>query len=142
MKTIILWRRKRARTFKMWGLATATCSAVTIREGWRMAAAREGVMAVVDAPTAAHARRAIAAHYSGAKLDIGAPGVVGVHLDGRVITIGANAALAIAGASEAIRNWDARLRRDSRVAVTDTRALGKRTDDAAFNIHDAFGRSF
>jgi hypothetical protein len=88
----------------MWGLATAPSSAVTIEAGWRKAAAGDGSMAIVDAPTAAHARRAIAAYYADLKQDIGAPGVTGVYLDGRVITLGANAALAIAGASEAIRS--------------------------------------
>lgn len=107
MKTLILWRRKRARTFKVWGTATADMSACTIREAWRMAAKGDGALAIVDAPTAEHARRAIAAYYAKQQPEIGAPGVTGVHLDGRVITLGPQAALALAGASEAIRHWDA-----------------------------------
>jgi hypothetical protein len=147
MKTLILWKRKRARTFKQWGTATADCSVLTIGNGWRKAARGEGTLAIVDAPTAEHARRLIAAVYqdrtvrTGA-VDIGAPGIVGQHLDGRVITIGANAALALAGASEGARNWDKRIARDGRVRVADTRALGQRTDGAMFNVHDAFGHGF
>lgn len=142
MKTLIMWRRKRARTFKMWGTATADMSASTIREAWRMAAKGDGTLAIVDAPTAAHARRAIAAYYNKQRPDIGAPGVTGVHLDGRVITLGPQAALAIAGASEAIRHWDARLHRDGRVRVADTRALGDRSDGVGFRVDDAFGAGF
>jgi hypothetical protein len=142
MKTLIMWKRKRARTFKMWGTATADCSACTINSAWRMAANGEGTLAIVDAPTAEHARRLLAAHLSGQRADLGAPGVVGHHCDGRVITIGGNAALAIAGASEAIRHWDSRLARDGKVRVADTRALGARTDGIPFHIADAFGQGF
>ena len=140
MKTMIMWRRKRARTFKMWGTATAVCSAATINTAWRMAANGEGTLAIVDAPTAEHARRAIRAFQAQQRPDIGAPAMTGVHCDGRVITIGANAALAVAGASEAIRHWDTRLARDGRVRVADTRALGARSDGVSFRIDDAFGR--
>jgi hypothetical protein len=139
MKTLIMWRRKRSRTFKMWGLATADCSACTIREGWRMAARGDGTLAIVDAPTAEHARRAIAAHLRDQRPDIGGAGVVGVHCDGRVITLGPQAALAIAGASEAIRHWDARLHRDGKVRVADTSALGARSDGVSFRGTDVFG---
>jgi hypothetical protein len=100
MKTIILWRRKRTRTFKQVRLATADGSACTIRTFWQMAQRSEGTLAIVDAPTAAHARAAIAAHLAKAKLDIGKPGITGSHGGERVITLGTNAMLAIAGASE------------------------------------------
>ena len=147
MKTLIMWRRRRSRTFKMWGTATATCSVLTINDAWRMAANGAGTLAIVDAPTAEHARRLIAAVYRDKSvrtgtIDIGAPGVVGQHLDGRVITIGPRAALALAGASEAIRHWDARIRRDGKVRIADSRALGERTDGVSFHVADAFGRGF
>jgi hypothetical protein len=142
MKTIILWRRKRARTFKQVGTATADGSAANIASLWRMAQKGDGALAIVDAPTAEHARRAIAAHLCKAKMDIGKPGITGSHGDDRVITLGANAALAIAGASEACRHWDARLARDGRVRVQDTKALGNRSDGVSFAITDAFGGGF
>ena len=37
MKTLILWRRKRARTFKVIGSATADCSVLTITDMWHAA---------------------------------------------------------------------------------------------------------
>src|SRR5215510_13698903 len=142
MKTIILWRRKRARTFKQVGTATAVCSAANIAGFWKSAHQGEGTLAIVDAPTAEHARRMIAAHLAKTKMDIGKPGVTGNHGGDRVITLGPMAALAIAGASEACRHWDARLARDGRVRIQDTRALGARSDNVAFHITDAFGSGF
>jgi hypothetical protein len=142
MKTLILWRRKRARTFKQWGTATADGSACTIRAGWNMAERGDGTLAIVDAPTAEHARRAITAHLAKQRQHIGAPDVSGTYCDGRVIAIGAQAVLAIAGASEAIRHWDARLARDGKVRIADTSALGQRSDGASFSVHDAFGAGF
>ena len=52
MKTIIYFTAKRARTPKMQGLATASGSAVVIRELCRMAKAGEGRVCLVEAPTA------------------------------------------------------------------------------------------
>jgi hypothetical protein len=43
------------------------------------------------------------------------------------------------GASEAIRRWDARLRRDGRVKVQDTVALGLRPDGIQPSLPDVFG---
>ena len=125
-KTFIMWRRKRSRTFKTQGLATAVCSAASVSTFWRMAQAGEGTLAIVDAPTADHARRIIAAHLTKQQQDIGKPGITGQH-GPNVITLGTNAMLAIAGASEAVRHWDARLARDGRVREADTRALGPRS---------------
>lgn len=142
MKTLIMWKRKRSRTFKAWGLATASSSAVTIFNAWKMAAAGEGTLAIVDAPTAEHARRLLASHLSGQHPDIGRPGVTAQYLDGRAMAIGPHAVLAIAGASEAVRRWDARLARDGKVKVADTRALGARSDGLSFNLLDAFGEGF
>ena len=142
MKTLIMWRRKRTRTFKQVGTATADCSALNIRGLWQAAARGEGVLAVVDAPTAAQARARIAQHLSGTRPDIGAAGVVMESLDGRAIALGARAVLAIAGASEAVRHWDARLARDGRVRTQDTTALGPRSDATTFVTTDTFGKGF
>src|SRR5208283_431784 len=120
MKTIIFFNAKRARTPKMQGLATAAGSASVIRELCRLAKCGKGRVYLVDAPTAEHGRRRIAAFRAGEKPDIGAPPMTTVLDNGRVVAIGANACLALAGASEAIRHWDARLRRDGRVKVQDT----------------------
>jgi hypothetical protein len=143
MKTLILWRRKRTRTFKQVGLATADGSAATIRNFWLMAAAGDGTLAIVDAPTAQAARAVLELHAKG-KLPAGvaAAGVTMQSLDGRALALGAKAVLAVAGASEAIRHWDARLRRDGRVRVQDTTALGPRSDGATFTTTDAFGAGF
>jgi hypothetical protein len=138
MKTIILWKRKRTRTFKQVGLATADGSAAGIRGLWLMAQAGDGTLAIVDAPTVAVARATIAKH-----LDGSAPPAVRMQcLDGRVLALGAQAVLAIAGASEACRNWDARLARDGVVKVKDTIALGPRSDGVTFTTTDAFGEGF
>ena len=141
MKTLILWRRKRSRTFKQLGLATADGSAATIATMWRAAAAGDGTLAIVDADNAAAARERIACFLSGHH-DDPAHGVVMQSLDGRAIALGARAVLAVAGASEACRHWDARLRRDGKVKIQDTRALGERSDGATFNTTDAFGGGF
>jgi hypothetical protein len=142
MKTLILWRRKRSRMFKQVGTATAEGSACTVRTFWRMAANGEGTLAIVDAPTVGWARRRLAQHFLNTRPDIGAPGVVMQSLDGRALALGARAVLAVAGASEAIRHWDARLARDGRVRVQDTSALGPRSDGVTFNTLDAFGEGF
>ena len=140
MKTLILWRRKRARTFKQLGTATADGSAATIRTMWLAAAKGDGTLAIVDADNAAMARATIAAHLREPRAH--APGVIMHALDGHAIALGAQAVLAVAGASEACRNWDARLRRDGRVRVQDTTALGPRSDGATFGTLDAFGEGF
>jgi hypothetical protein len=139
MKTIIFFTRKRARTPKMQGLATAAGSASVIRELCRLARCGKGRVYLVDAPTAEHGRRRIATFRAGEKPDIGAPPVTTVLDNGRVIAIGANACLALAGASESIRHWDARLRRDGRVKVQDTVALGPRSDGIRPSLPDVFG---
>ena len=71
--------------------------------------------------------------------DIGAPPMTAVLDNGRVVAIVADACLALAGASEAIRHWDARLRRDGRVKVQDTVALRPRTDGMRPSVPDVFG---
>ena len=134
MKTIIFFTAKRARTPKMQGLATTAGSASVIREVCRLARAY-----LVDAPTAEHGRRRIAAFRAGQKPDIGASPMTTVLDNGRVVAIGTDACLALAGASEAIRHWDARLRRDGRVKVQDTIALGPRSDGLRPGLPDVFG---
>src|SRR6202048_5553003 len=104
MKTIIFFIAKRARTPKMQGLATATGSASVIRELCRLAKCGNGRVYLVDAPTADHGRRRIAAFGAGEKPDIGAPPMTTVLDDGRVVAMGANACEALGGASEAIRH--------------------------------------
>jgi len=141
MKTLILWRRKRSRTFKQVGTATADGSAATIANMWRAAAKGDGTLAIVDAANAADARAALARHFSGPTRDCHL-GVSMQSLDGRAVALGAKAVLAVAGASEACRNWDARLRRDGMVRVQDTRALGTRSDGAEIRTLDAFGEGF
>jgi hypothetical protein len=98
MKTIIYFTAKRARTPKMQGLATAAGSASVIRELCRLARCGKGHVYLVDAPTAEHGRRRIAAFRAGQKPDIGTPPMTAVLDDGRVVAIGANACLALAGA--------------------------------------------
>src|ERR1700758_5155268 len=139
MKTIIFFTRKRARTPMMQGLATAAGSASVIRELCRLARCGQGRVYLVDAPTAEHGRRRIVAFRAGQKPDIGVPPMTTVINNGRVVAIGANACLALAGASEAIRHWDARLSRDGRVKVQDTVALGPRSDGIRPSLPDVFG---
>jgi hypothetical protein len=58
--------------------------------------------------------------------------------NGRVVAIGADACFALAGASEAIRHWDARRPRDGRVKVEDTVAFGPRSDGIRPSLPDVF----
>ena len=139
MKTIIYFTAKRARTPKMQGLATAAGSASVIRELCRLARCGKGRVYLVDAPTAEHGRRRIAAFRTGDKPDIGAPPMTAVLDNGRVVAIGSNGCLALAGASEAIRHWEARLARDGSVRIRDTTALGKRSDGVTPSLVDYFG---
>jgi hypothetical protein len=141
MKTIILWKRKRSRTFKQEGLATADGSATTIRSLWLAAAKGDGTIAIVDAQNVNDARAQLARHFSGTTRDCNI-GVAMQSLDGRAVALGAHAVLAVAGASEACRHWDVRLRRDGRVKVQDTTALGPRSDSLTFTTVDAFGEGF
>jgi hypothetical protein len=139
MKTIIFYVRKGARRAKQQGLATAPGSAVTIRTLSQMALRGDGRLYVVDAPTAEHGRRLIAAHRVGSRPEIGAPPAKTVLANGRVVALGLHAIQALAGASEAIRHWNARLARDSSVRIRDTTALGKRSDGMTPSLVDYFG---
>jgi hypothetical protein len=46
---------------------------------------------------------------------------------------------ALAGASQSIRHWEARLARDGSVRIRDTTALGKRSDGITPSLVDYFG---
>jgi hypothetical protein len=139
MKTIIYFTAKRARRPKMQGLATAASSASVIRELCTLAKCGKGRVYLVDAPTAEHGRRRIAAFLAGQQPDIGASPLTAVINNGRVVGIGADACPALAGASEPIRHWNARLRRDGRVKVRDPVALGTRSNDIRPSLPDVFG---
>jgi hypothetical protein len=139
MKTIIFYVRKGARRAKQQGLATAPGSAVTICTLSQKALRGDGRLYIVDAPTAEHGRRLIAAQRVGFRPDIGAPPAKTVLANGRVVALGLHAIQALAGASEAIRHWNARLARDDSVRIRDTTALGKRSDGMTPSLVDYFG---
>src|SRR5262249_18673988 len=138
MKTIIFYLRKGARRAKQQGLATAPGSAVTICTLSQMALRGDGRLYIVDAPTAEHGRRLIAVHRTASPVDIGTPAKT-VLANGRIVALGLNAIQALAGASEAIRHWNARLARDGSVRIRDTIALGKRSDGITPSLVDYFG---
>jgi|SRR5271165_470546 len=139
MKTIIFYTRKGARKAKQQGLATAPGSAVAIRTLTQMALRGDGRLYIVDAPTAEHGRRLIEVQRTGSQPDIGAPPTKTVSAEGRIVALGLNAMQALAGASEAIRHWEARLARDGQVRLRDTTALGKRSDGITPSLVDYFG---
>ena len=141
MKTLILWKRKRTRKPKMVGTATANCSTLTICDLSAMAERGDGKLYIVDAPTAAHARAIITAYESDVPQDIGRAGLTS-QIGPNIVAIGVNAVRAIAGASEGKRHWDARIRRDGRVKIRDSKALGRRSDDIEPNMADYFGQGF
>src|SRR5271166_2665135 len=90
-------------------------------------------------PTAEHGRRLIEVQRTGSQPDIGAPPTKTVSAEGRIVALGLNAMQALAGASEAIRHWEARLARDGQVRLRDTTALGKRSDGITPSLVDYFG---
>jgi len=139
MKTIIFYTRKGARKAKQQGLATAPGSAVTIHTLSQMALRGDGRLYIVDAPTAQHGRRLIEMHWDGSRPDIGASPATTVLAGGRIVALGLNAMQALAGASEAIRHWEARLARGGSVRIRDTTALGKRSDGVTPSLVDYFG---
>ena len=87
MKTITFFTRKRARTPKMQGLATAAGSASVIRELCRLTGCGKGRVYLVNAPTAEHGRRRIAAFRAGQQPDIGASPMTAVLDAGRIVAI-------------------------------------------------------
>jgi hypothetical protein len=138
---MIFYVRKGARRAKQQGLATARGSAMTIHSLSHMALRGDGRLYIVDAPTAEHGRRLVEAHRTGSPLDIGLPPAKTVLANGRVVALGLNAIQALAGASEAIRHWNARLVRDGSVRIRDTTALGERSDGITLSLVDYFGDS-
>jgi hypothetical protein len=136
---MIFYVRKGARRAKQQGLATAPRSVVTIHTLSQSALRGDGRLCIVDAPTAEYGRRPIEAHRTGSPLDIGAPPTKTVFAHGRVVALGLNAMQALAGASEAIRHWNARLARDGSVRIRHTTALGTRSDGISPSLVDYFG---
>ena len=118
-RTLLLWTAKGCRKPKMQGTATAVCSAVTIRNLRRSAADGRGRLWIVDAISAAHARGLIAKHKAGER-GFAMSAVVD---DGRTVALGMQAVLAIGGANESLRNWDARIAGQGRVTANQSRAL-------------------
>ncbi len=104
-----------------------------------MALRGDGRLYIVDASTAEHGRRLIEMHRTGSEPDIGAPPTKSVLANGRIVALGLNAMQALAGASEAIRHWQARLARDGQVCVRDITALGKRSDGITPSLVNYFG---
>jgi len=119
MKTLILWTPKKCRKAKTIGLATAVCSAATIVDLRRYARDGQGRLWIVDAATAEEARAIIARHKAGDD----AAGMTAALDDGRTVAIGTQAVLAIGGANESRRKWDARLASQGRVTENQSRAL-------------------
>ena len=141
MKTMIFWLRKGCRKPKMQGLATAPGSASTIEHFVRMAKEGRGRLFIVDGDFATEGRELIDEHLRAKSDAIVRPSVVGMKFEGdRILALGVHACAAIAGATEATRNWDHRLARDGRVKIADTTALGRRTDGRTPQPHDWFGR--
>ncbi len=119
MKTLLLWTAKGCRKPKVQGTATAAGSAATIHTMRRSAGDGRGRLWVVDAATAAEARELIARHRAGESV----AAMSAVVDDGRTVALGTQAVLAIGGANEAMRHWDARLARQGRVTVEQSKAL-------------------
>ena len=119
MKTMLFWCPKGCRKAKMQGLATAASSAATIR--WMRTAAleRRGRAWIVEASSAAEGRGLIKAHKAGESI----AAMVAVLDDGRTVAIGTSAVVAIGGANESLRNWDARIARQGRVTIEQSKAL-------------------
>ncbi len=132
-KVCLMWLPKRCRKPKMVGTATAACSALSIRDFTLMAEQGKGRLWIVEAPTAADARAAI-------KLDKDGQSVAGMKtVVGNVTAIGIKACMALAGASQSIRNWDANIAKHGIVPIEETKAL---TKDAlkAWNLDNVFGQ--
>ncbi len=137
-RVILFWLPKRCRKPKQVGLATAIGSAATIHDLARRAFEGGGRLFVVEAPTADYGRQLIQAHRSRQSPEIGSPGMKTVLAGGRVVAIGTRACLALAGAADSIRQWDARIATRGRVTCDESRAL--RGDSfKAWNLQNAFG---
>lgn len=123
MKTMILWKEARARTWKVKGLATANCSAATIQHMIEGARARRGRLAIVEAESAAEARELLKSSEHGVFLS---------REDGRIIGIGVTALQAFAGTAHSIANWDARIASQGSVTIEQSRAIRSDVDPNQF----------
>ncbi len=143
MKTMIFWTAKRSRKPKMVGLATADCSVLTIADFSKMALDGKGRLHIVTAKTAAAGREVVALFKRGPELFTPPPTMVTNIGDGAIVALGQRACIALAGASEGAKNWDARIRRDGKVKSADTIALGAdRSDGVTPSRDDWFGGAF
>lgn len=126
---LLLWMRKRSRTPKQVGKATAACSALTVNDYARSAIDGRGRFYAVEATTAAEARTIIDAWRKvtadGRNLEaFSVPSRDESGGRGLVVAIGPRALEAFDGAAASIRAWDANIRRHGRVPLSATRALG------------------
>ena len=138
-RVIIFWLSKRCRKPKQLGLATAVGSAAIIHSLANRAVQGEGRLYIVEARNAEYGRQLISASKGGQSAEIGAPAMKTVLADGRIVAIGMSACLAIAGAADAIQNWDARIAKRGRVTEDESRAL--RSDPfKTWNLPNAFGQ--
>lgn len=127
MKIMLMWLRKGHRKPKMEGLATAADSASTIWHLCQSAKKGYGRAYIIEARTADAARQIIYQYKKLKKIQDPEkrfnPSVILSLCDDRVVAIGANSVLAIAGASEAIRLWDYRIKKHIGVPPHMTKAL-------------------
>jgi hypothetical protein len=123
MKTIILWKAARARTWKMQGLATAEGSAATIHHMIEGARAKRGRLAIVEASTASAARDLLKSSEHAVMVS---------REDGRVIGIGVTALQALAGTAHALANWDLRIETQGAVTREQSRAIRSDVDPNQF----------
>ena len=119
MPTLLRWTATGCRKPKTQGTATAVCSAATTHHMRRSATDGRGRLWIVDAATAAEARELIARHKAGESV----AAMSAVVDDGRTVALGMQAVLAIGGANESLRNWDARIAGQGRVTEDQSRAL-------------------
>ena len=140
MKIMLMWLRKGHRKPKMEGLATAADSASTIWHLCQSAKKGYGRAYIIEERTADAARQVI---YQYRKLKKQGksfnPSVVLSLCNDHVVAIGANSVLAIAGASEAIRLWDYRLKKHIGVPPHMTKALSS-ANLKNVNLDTVFGQ--
>ena len=137
-RVIIFWLSKRCRKPKQLGLATAVGSAALIHSLANRAVEGDGRLYIVEARNAEYGRQLISASMGVQRPEIGAPAMKTVLADGRIVAIGTNACLALAGAADSIRHWDARIARRGRVTEDESRAL-RRDAFKTWNVANAFG---
>ena len=128
-KVMLFYRRKRARKFKMRGLATARCSALAIYDSTRMVIDRGGSFYIVQAPNAEIGREFIV-HYRKSG-NYKKPGkfldwyTTKDYYKGEIVALGPKSIEAMAKSKEAIALWDSRIQTQGRVYWDQSRALKK-----------------